>query len=190
MLIVPRAAATTRIPISMGTVEGRSDLYDEVLDLLAGGPIRPSRLLAQATGAARIPQLLLHALALQVHSGQVKMIRADADIEPAPARRLNLALAREIEGGRPFHVLAAAGLGTGAPAELSDFGFILTSERGLAFEASGIAKATWEMIEARRFVQRRVDGCSRPSRRCSTTLTDAADRLLTTKRGILEVLRF
>ena len=114
MLIVPRAAATTRIPISIGTVEGRSDLYDEVLDLLAGGPIRPSRLLAQATGAARIPQLLLHALALLVPSGQVKMIRADADIEPAPARRLNLALAREIEGGRPFHVLAAAGLGTGA----------------------------------------------------------------------------
>ena len=189
VLIVPRSVATTRIPISMGTVEGRSDLYDEVLDLLARGPIRLSQLLAQATGAARTPQPLLHALALLVHSGQVKMIRNDPNVEPAPARRLNLALAREIEGGRPFHVLAAAGLGTGVPAELSDFGFILTSERGLALEASGIAKATWEMIEARRFVQRRMDGCSRPSRRCSTTLTDAADRLLTTKRGILEVLR-
>jgi hypothetical protein len=117
------------------------------------------------------------------------MIRNDPNVEPAPARRLNLALAREIEGGRPFHVLAAAGLGTGVPAELSDFGFILTSEQGLALEASGIAKATWEMIE-RTSIRPTKDGRALEGKsEVLDYLIDAAERLLTSKLGILEVLR-
>ena len=116
------APSPPRKSTPMGEVEGRADVYAAVLDLLASGPKRLSQLLAQATGPVGNPAAMIQTLALLIGSGQVKTVRADAEIDPGPARRLNLALARGVASGRVFRVMAAPAVGTAVPAELSDFG--------------------------------------------------------------------
>ncbi len=146
-LVVPRAAATAKIPTAMGAVEGRAEIYSAVLDLLAKGPIRLSDMLARATGPAKDPQVLTQTLALLTHAGRVKMTRPDVKVDPAPSRRLNLALAGEIAAGKVVMALAAPTIATGVTAELTDFGLLIARERGLSLDAKTIAKMTWEMIE-------------------------------------------
>jgi SAM-dependent methyltransferase len=188
MLVVPRAAATGKISTPMGEVEGRSDLYPVVLDLLAGGPQRLSQLRARATGAAKDATVLIQALALLIHSGRVKMIRPDAAIDPGPARRLNLALAREIEAGRAVHALAAPAIATGVPAELTDFGVVAARERGLDLDAGTIARTTWEMIESTS-IRPTIEGKAiHEKSQVLALLTQAADRLLAEKLEILKAL--
>lgn len=188
ILLTPRAAATSKIRTAMGEVEGRSDLYAEVLDLLAGGPVRLSQLLAKATGSAKNPAALIQALALLVHSGQVKMVRADAGIEAGPARGLNLALARDISAGRVPHVLASPRVGTGVPADLSDFGFVVARDRGLALDAKTIARTVWEMIENTPIRPKQANKLFQHESETLEYLTHAAQRLLTDKLEILKTL--
>ena len=145
-LIVPRPAASGKIPTAMGVVEGRSDVYPAVLDLLAAGPARPSDLLAKATGLTQDPQMLLQALALLIHAGRVKMMPT-TKIATEPSRKLNLALAREIAAGKVVFALAAPAIATGIAAELTDFGMLVAKERGLPLNAQTIARTTWDMIE-------------------------------------------
>ena len=85
-------------------------------------------------------------MALLVHSGQVRAARDDMDTDAAPAQRLNLALAREIEAGRAMQSLAAPAIGTAVPATLPEFGLLLAQARGLPLEAGVVAKTTWQMI--------------------------------------------
>jgi len=188
VLTVPRSSATAKIRTAMGDVEGRSDLYSAVLDLLAGGPIRLSQMIARATGPAESTVALIQALALLVHSGQVKMVRPDAKIDPGPARRLNLALAREIAAGKPFHFLAAPAIGTGVSAELTDFGYVAAAERGLALDAATIARTTWEMIEHTSIRPTKDDRVFQNEAETVAFLTQAAERLVGEKIGVLKML--
>jgi SAM-dependent methyltransferase len=188
MLIVPRSVATTKIRTPMGDVEGRSDVYAAVLDLLAGGPKRLSQLLAETTGPAGNSAALIQTLALLIDSGQVKMVRADAEIDPGPARRLNLAMAREMASGRVFRVMAAPTVGTAIPAELSDFGLLLATERGLGLDAANIARTTWEMIESTSIRPMRDGRLLDHRSEALAYLAEAAERLLTDKLGILKTL--
>jgi len=188
VLTVPRSSATAKIRTAMGDVEGRSDLYSAVLDLLAGGPIRLSQMIARATGPAESTVALIQALALLVHSGQVKMVRPDAKIDPGPARRLNLALAREIAAGKPFHFLAAPAIGTGVSAELTDFGYVAAAERGLALDAATIARTTWEMIEHTSIRPKKDDRVFQNEAEAVAFLTQAAERLIGEKIGVLKML--
>ena len=188
MLVVPRAAATGKISTPMGEVEGRSDLYPVVLDLLAGGPQRLSQLRARATGPAKDATTLIHALALLIHSGRVKMIRTDAEIDPGPARRLNLALAHEIEAGRAVHALAAPAIATGIPAELTDFGLVMAMERDLSLDAGTIARTTWEMIENTSVRPTKDGKALQQKSEVLALLAEAADRLLAEKLEILKAL--
>jgi SAM-dependent methyltransferase len=188
MLIVPRSIASTKIRTPMGDVEGRADVYATVLDLLAGGPKRPSQLLAQATGAAGNVAALVQTLALQIDSGQVKTIRADAGIDAGPARRLNLAMAHGMASGRVFRVMAAPAIGTAVPAELCDFGLLLAAERGLGLDAATIARTTWEMIEGTSIRPKRDDKLLDHKSEALAYLTQAAERLLAEKLGILKTL--
>jgi TPR repeat protein len=146
-----------------------------------------SQLLARATGPAKDAQVLIHALALLVHSGQIKMVRADAKIDPVPARRLNLALVREIECGRAVHVLAAPAAATGITAGLTDFGLMLARDRGLALDARTIARTTWGMIEATSIRPTR-DGKALQDSEALEHLTQAADQHLAERLKILEAL--
>jgi hypothetical protein len=188
MLIVPRSIATTKIRTSMGELEGRGDVYSTVLDLLAGGPKRLSQLLAQATGPARERATLIQTLALLIDSDQVKTLRADAEIDLGPARRLNLAMARAMASGRVSRVLAAPAIGTAVPAELSDFGLVMAAEKGLGLDAANIARTTWEMIEQTSIRPmpdgKLLDGKSE----ALAYLTQAAERLVAEKLGILKML--
>jgi SAM-dependent methyltransferase len=166
----------------------RSDLYPVVLDLLAGGPQRLSQLRARATGPAKDAAVLIQALALLIHSGRVRMVRADAEIDGEPARRLNLALAREIEAGRAVHALAAPAIATGVPAELTDFGLVVAKERGLNLDAGTIARTTWEMIEDTS-IRPTIDGKAIQQKSdVLALLTQAADRLVAEKLEILKTL--
>jgi hypothetical protein len=188
VLIIPRSMSTTKIRTPMGEVEGRSDIYRILFDLLADGPKRPSQLLAQATGPAANPAAVIQTLALLVDSGQVKTMRADADIDPGPARRLNVAMAREMMCGRPFRVLAAPAIGTAVPAELCDFGLVLAAEKGLSLDAENIARTTWEMIEGTSIRPRQEGKVLERKSEALAYLTQAADRLLREKAGIIRLL--
>jgi SAM-dependent methyltransferase len=188
ILVVPRARASGKLQTPMGEVEGRSDLYPVVLDLLADGPQRFSQLLARATGPAKDVQTLIHALALLIHSGQIKMMRADAKIDPGPARRLNLALAQEIKSGRAVFAMAAPAVATGIPAGLADFGYLAARERGLKVDAEIIARTTWEMIKDTS-IRPTEDGKAIGDKSLVlANLIQAADRLLAEKLEILEAL--
>jgi SAM-dependent methyltransferase len=188
VLTVPRSAATTRIRTAMGDVEGRADLYSAVLDLLAGGPILLSQMIAQATGPAKNVASLIQTLALLIHSGQVKMVRPDAKFDAEPARRLNLALARGIATGKLFHFLAAPAIGTGIPAELTDFGYVVAAERGLALDAATIGRATWEMIEHTSIRPKKDDKLFQNEAESVEFLTQTAERLVAEKIGVLKTL--
>lgn len=188
MLIVPRSITTTKIRTPMGNVEGRGDVYSALFDLLAGGPRRLSQLLAQATGPAANPAALIQTLALLVDSGQVKTVRPDAGIDPGPARRLNLAMARGIASGRVFRVMGAPAVGTAVPAELSDFGLALAVDKGLGLDATSIARATWEMIENTSIRPTRDGKLLDRDSEVLEYLTQAAERLLREKLGILKIL--
>jgi SAM-dependent methyltransferase len=188
MLVVPRTAAMGKIAIAYGAVEGRGDLYPIVIDLLADGPARLSDLLARATGPAKDPRVLAQALALLIHAGRVKMLRADAKIDPSPAQKLNLILAREIAAGKVISALAAPAIATGVVAELTDFGMILARERGLPLNAQAIAAMTWEMIEPTSLRPTKDNKPIRQKPEVLAHLTAAAESLLAGKLAVLESL--
>jgi SAM-dependent methyltransferase len=188
MLVVPRVRATTKLSTPMGEVEGRGDLYPVVLDLLAPGPQRLSQLLARATGPAKDARTLIQALALLVHSGQVKMLRPDPKVDRGPARRLNLALAREIEAGRAVHALAAPAIATGVAAGLADFGWLVARERGLELDADTIARTTWKLIEATSIRPIKDGKAIHDKSEVLAELTEAAARLPAEKLEIMKAL--
>ncbi|HEV3373588.1 MAG TPA: hypothetical protein VG145_13650, partial [Xanthobacteraceae bacterium] len=107
---------------------------------------------------------------------------------PAPARRLNLALAREIEAGRPVHALAAPAIATGVAAGLADFGWLVARERGLELDADTIARTTWKLIEATSIRPLKDGKAIQDKSEVLTDLTEAADRLLTEKLDVMKAL--
>jgi SAM-dependent methyltransferase len=187
-LIVPRGEATTKIPTPMGEVEGRADLYPPLIDLLARGPARLSQLLAHATGPARDPKVMVQALALLAHSGRVKMTKGDVPTDPAPARALNLALAREVGAGRPVRFLAAPAVGTGVPADLSYFGWLVARERGVALDVATIAQTTWELIEHTTIRPKKDEKWLESKSEALPSLMESADRTVTERLAILKTL--
>jgi hypothetical protein len=124
---------------------------------------------------------------LLIHSGQVKMVR-DAKPDWAPARRLNVALAREIAAGRSIRVLAAPAVGTGVPADLCDFGFVAARERDLWLDADTIARTTWKLIEGTSIRPMRDGKLHRQESEALPYLREAAEQLLAEKRALFETL--
>ncbi len=173
---------------SLGPIEGRADLYSEVFDLLAAGPATLTKLLPRARGAAKDPAVLVQALALLTHSGQVKMVCSDAEVDRTPAHRLNLALASEIAAGRGFHTLAAPAIGTGITADLADFGYILAREQRLPLEPATIAAAIWQAIENTTARPKQGNQVFQQKSEALAYLTQSAQRLLSEKLDILKKL--
>jgi len=188
VLIVPRAAATASIQTPMGEVKGRADLYSPILDRLADGPIRLSQLVAQMAGPDRTAAAVIQAVGLLIHSGQVKMVRPDTETDWEPARRFNVALAREIAAGRSVRVLAAPAVGTGVGADLCDFGFVAAREQDLRLDAQTIARTTWKMIENTSIRPMRDGKLHRHEPEALAYLHEAAEQLLAEKLGILKTL--
>ncbi len=188
VLIVPRSAATANIQTPMGEVKGRADLYSAILDRLAEGPLRLSQLATQVTGPDKSAAAVTQAVGLLIHSGQVKMVRPDTETDWEPARRLNVALAREIAAGKSVRVLAAPAIGTGVGADLCDFGFVAARELDLRLDAETIARTTWKMIE-NTSIRPVTDGkLHRSDSEALAYLREAAERLLAEKLGILKTL--
>jgi hypothetical protein len=188
VLTVPRAAATASIQTPMGEVKGRADLYSPILDRLADGPIRLSQLVAQLVGPDETAAAVIQAVGLLIHSGQVKMVRPDTETDPEPARRLNLALAREIAAGKSVRVLAAPAVGTGVGADLCDFGFVAARAQDLRLDAETIARTTWKMIESTSIRPMRDGELHRHESEALAYLHEAAERLLAEKLGLLKTL--
>jgi SAM-dependent methyltransferase len=188
VLIVPRAAATASIQTPMGEVKGRAELYSPILDRLADGPIRLSQLVAHMAGPDKTAAAVIQAVGLLIHSGQVKMVRPDTETDWEPARRFNVALAREITAGRSVRVLAAPAVGTGVGADLCDFGFVAAREQDLRLDAETIARTTWKMIENTSIRPMRDGKLHRHECEALAYLHEAAERLLAEKLGILKTL--
>jgi SAM-dependent methyltransferase len=188
VLIVPRSVATANIQTPMGEVKGRADLYSAILDRLAHGPVRLSRLVAQIADPDKTAAAVVQALGLLIDSGQVKMIRPDTETDWEPARRLNVALTREIVAGKSVRVLAAPVVGTGVGADLCDFGFVAAREQGLQLDAETIARTTWKMIENTSIRPGRDGKPHRHESEALAYLHESADRLFAEKLGVLKTL--
>lgn len=187
ILVVPRSAATASIRTAMGEVQGRADLYSPILDRLAAGPARVSQLVTQLAGPDRTAAAVIQALALLVHSGQVKAVR-DGKRDREPARRLNVALAREVAAGRVIRVLAATVVGTGVGADLSDFGFLVAREKDLWLDAATIARTSWKLIENTSIRPVNDGKVLQEKSEALASLHESAERLLAEKQGIFEML--
>jgi SAM-dependent methyltransferase len=188
VLTVLRSAATANIKTAMGEVKGRADIYSPILDRLAAGPVRLSQLIAQLGGSDGTAATVIQALGLLIHSGQVKMVRADTKTDPEPARRLNVALARQIAAGRSVRVLAAPAVRTGVGADLCDFGFVTAREKDLWLDAETIARTTWKMIENTSIRPMRDGKLYREDSEAVAYLHEAAELLLAEKQGLFETL--
>ena len=109
------------------------------------------------------------------------------NIDAAPAQRLNLALAREIEAGRAMQSLAAPAIGTAVPVTLPEFGLLLAQARGLPLEAGAVAKTTWEMI-AKTSVRPLKDGKALQNEFEATAhFAEACERIIAEKLDILRI---
>jgi hypothetical protein len=84
--------------------------------------------------------------------------------------------------------MAAPAIGTAVPAELSDFGLALAMDKGLGLDATSIARATWEMIEHTSIRPTRDGKLLDRDSEVREYLTQAAERLLREKLGILKML--
>jgi SAM-dependent methyltransferase len=188
VLIVPRSVATANIQTPMGEVKGRADLYSAILDRLAHGPVHLWQLVAQIADPDKTAAAVTQAVGLLIHSGQVKMVRPDTETDWEPARRLNVALTREIAAGKSVRVLAAPVVGTGVGTDLCDFGFVAAREQGLQLDAETIARTTWKMIENTSIRPVRDGKLHRYESEALGYLREAAERLLAEKLGILKTL--
>lgn len=188
VLIVPRCAATANIQTPMGEVKGRADLYSAILDRLAEGPVRLSQLVAQITDPDKAAAAVIQAVGLLIHSGQVKMVRPDTETDGEAARRLNVALAREIAAGKSVRVLAAPAVRTGVGADLCEFGFVAAREQDLRLDAESIARTTWKMIENTSIRPMKDGKLHRHESEALAYLHEAAERLLAEKLGLLKRL--
>jgi len=187
VLTVPRSAATSNIKTAMGEVQGRADIYSPILDRLAAGPVRLSQLVGQVGGPDGTAAVI-QAVGLLIHSGQVKMVRADTKTDGEPARRLNVLLAREVAVGRPIRVLAAPAVGTGVGADLCDFGFVVARDKDLWLDAETIARTTWKMIENTSIRPMRDGKLHQEESEALAYLHESAERLLAEKQGVFERL--
>jgi hypothetical protein len=188
VLTVPRSAATSNIKTAMGEVKGRVDIYSPILDRLAAGPVRLPQLVEQVGGPDRTAAAVIQALGLLIHSGQIKMVRADTKTDGEPARRLNVVLAREVAAGRLIRVLAAPAVGTGVGADLCDFGFVVAREKDLWLDAETIARTTWKMIEKTTIRPMRDGKLHQQESEALAYLHESAERLLAEKQGVFETL--
>jgi hypothetical protein len=125
---------------------------------------------------------------LLIHSGQVKMVRADNKTDGEPARRLNVVLAREVAAGRMVRVLASPAVGTGVGADLCDFGFVVAREKDLWLDAETIARTTWQMIEKTSIRPQKDGKLYQQESEALAYLHESAERLLAEKQGVFETL--
>ena len=116
------------------------------------------------------------------------MVRPDTETDWEPARRLNLALAREIAAGKSVRVLAAPAVGTGVGADLCDFGFVAARAQDLRLDAETIARTTWKMIENTSIRPMRDGELHRHESEALAYLREAAEQLLAEKLGLLKTL--
>jgi hypothetical protein len=114
------------------------------------------------------------------------MTRPDAEIDPRPSRRLNLALAREVAAGKVIQAIAAPAIATGMTGELTDFGMLIARERGLSLNADTIAQITWETIEPTTIRPMKDHKAIRATPEVLAHLTAAAEALLAGRLKILE----
>jgi SAM-dependent methyltransferase len=187
VLTLPRSVTSTKISTAMGEVEGRTEIYAPILDRLATGPARLSQLIAQLGGSDRSAAAVIQAVGLLIHSGQVKMA-GDRKTDGEPARRLNVALAREVGAGRSVRVLAAPAVGTGVGADLCDFGFVMARDKDFWLDAETIARVTWKMIENTSIRPMKDGKLYQQEAEARAYLHEAAQRLLVEKQQIFERL--
>jgi len=188
VLTLPRSAATPNIKTAMGEVKGRADIYLPILDRLAAGPVRLSQLIAQVGGPERTPAAVIQAVGLLIHSGQVRMVRPDTKTDGAPARRLNVVLAREVAAGRMIRVMASPAVGTGVGVDLCDFGFVVARVKDLWLDAETIARTTWKMIENTSIRPMKDGKLHQQESEALAYLHEAAEKFLTEKQGVFETL--
>ena len=169
----PGAEMSFTFKTPLGEATGQSEVYQPVADAFAKGRTT----LREVAGSSGIDgPRLLQAFAVLTSSGQIHPALPDGD--PAPAQRINRAVAQRSLLGEPYRYLAAPAIANGINASDVEIAALdaLRSQEGGATDAEALAKAVWSQF---RGVGRRLAKDGKALESDSDNLRELQDRLST-----------
>lgn len=140
--LVPREAMSFTFKTPVGEATGQAEIYAPIADAVAVG--RTTIREVAATTGLDMPRLT-QAFAALTHSGQIHPVGPSVD--PAPARRLNRAVARRSLLGEPYRYLAAPTIANGINAGDLDIAAVDVLARDPMADADGLAHGIWDLFQ-------------------------------------------
>jgi SAM-dependent methyltransferase len=149
-LVRPMLSGTVRLEVMNDDGGLLSELYAAALEALAKRPHRLSELAALPAFAAQPASALLKVAALLIQFGwAAPYFVQNAAIDPAPAHRLNMELARQAETGSEHEVLASPLLGSGTTTGLMQYlTYPFVAQMGKEADAELIARHIASVFDA------------------------------------------
>lgn len=144
-LSAPRSRATLKFAGPLFELNGKPEIYEPALDLLAEGIATFDALLALPAFGGNIVNLI-DCLTLLVHSGQVHPVFGDAP-DAAPARRFNRMIVGHAAAARFYGALASPVARTGLPVRDLDLLALSAVEAGCG-DAPSAARHALEGLNA------------------------------------------
>lgn len=146
-LLVPRDAASLKMQLPIGEVTANANLYTPVLDALARGPKSVGDMMQDAAVRSFSLGAVMQALSLLASVGQVSLVGPAVD--PAPARRLNRAIARRARTADVLQGLAAPLVGSGIAANLIERLTYDALAEGVKSDVGAVAQHCWAALKRR-----------------------------------------
>lgn len=142
ILAIPRDQVSFKIATGLGEIEGKSEIYSAVADLLATKVSTFAEVLALPVFSNGGRGSALQTIALLVNGGQVLPIASSDSIDIEPAQRLNRWIIRCMLQGRPYRFLAAPLAGSAvavSPTELLILAAVLSGRNDIEGVAEDVS---------------------------------------------------
>lgn len=147
VLLKPRAAASIKMALTIGEVNGVPDIFNPVFDALAERPHTLAELTRLPALAAFPFENVIQTVALLWTSDQVGLYDGGGPgSDTAPAHRLNRALAAEARFGDDYQVLCSPLLGTGVAASFVERLVYLLLTQGAPAEPQALTRHAWQLM--------------------------------------------
>lgn len=147
VLAVPRQKVTYKFPSPVGELDGNADLYGPIVDLLAQRVASFSEIAALPAFRQAGQATAFQALGLLVHGGQVLPVPLGETPDPAPAQRLNRALAEASRAGRFYNFLAAPAAGSGVQVSNIDLFVLAALSSETSADVGALTEATLAIMD-------------------------------------------
>ncbi|WP_267876839.1 class I SAM-dependent methyltransferase [Duganella margarita] len=146
-LTVPRAAASAKMKLTLGEVNGREELYNVVFDTLAQRPHTLAELQQLPALAGQNLHALVQVAALLTASSQAAFyFPAAQGADHAAAARLNATLAAQTRYGDEHQALCAPLLSTGIAANFLQRLFLAAIQQQAGLTPQGLARVAWQIM--------------------------------------------